>query len=140
MRTFIIIFGVLFILVFIGLTCAFAGPKESLGETLSTEEWITKISQGGIIYAYDQNHQELAKKYGQYKSMDLTFVDSETGGYYTKEYWDIKIIYENGYAIWHGVISFDNKFSRDAVPRKYIYLLRSDADYFKYLNNTNLEA
>ena len=132
MRTFIIIFGVIFILVFIGIACAFIGPEGSMGEAMSTEEWIAKISQGGVVYAYEPGHQKLAEEYGDFKKIELTFVDSETGGYYTKEYWDIKIIYKNGYAIWHGVISFDNKFSRDAVPRKHIYFLRSDAERFVY--------
>ena len=120
MRIFVVTVGVIFILVFIGLACYFMTTGEDLGERKSTYEWVSEFVR----------HSDAVRGY---TSTELNFISTKQSGTKTAEYWEYVYYFNDSYEIWETVIWFDSQYSRDAVPKKAVYRIRSDGTPRKYL-------
>lgn len=95
--------------------------SDSLSDGKSTYEWVEKFVRG------------IHPDSGIYKSIELRYISSEQLEGRTIEYWDYVYYYYDSYEIWKTEIWFDSKYSRDSVPHRAVYHLRSDATPRKYL-------
>lgn len=95
--------------------------SDSLSDGKSTYEWVEKFVRG------------IHPDSGVHKSIELRYISSEQLEDKTIEYWDYVYYYYDSYEIWKTEIWFDSRYSRDSVPYRAVYHLRSDATPRRYL-------